>query len=129
MNRVRALIWLAAVLLPAACTAAHASAPPPGTVTGRLVIEGGPTGLPPIRPIPGTVRFTGDGHGPVTVRTNRAGVFSVQLPPGRYRVSDRSPQLLLVGANGVGHQEWSVPVTVTVIAHHTTRITLTSIVP
>jgi hypothetical protein len=129
MNRARALIWLAAMLLPAACTAAHASAPPVGTVTGRLVIEGGPIGLPPIRPLPGTVRFTGGPDGPVTVRTNSAGVFSVRLPPGRYRVSDRSPRLVLVTINGTSHLEWSVPVSVTVTAHHTTRITLASIVP
>ena len=129
MKRVQALIWLAAVLLPAACTTAQASAPPLGTVTGRLVLEGGPAGLPPIRPIPGTVRFTGGPDGPVTVRTNGAGVFSVRLPAGRYRIWDRSPRVLLVTANGVSHQQWSLPVPVTVTARHTTRITLASIVP
>ena len=51
------------------------------------------------------------------------------LRAGRYQVSDRSPRLLLVGANGIGHQTWSRPVTVTVTAHHITRITLASIVP
>ena len=53
------------------------------------------------------------------VRTNSAGVFSVQLPAGRYQVSDRSPRLLEVSANGTSHQEWSAPVAVIVTAHHT----------
>jgi hypothetical protein len=130
MKRAQALTCLAAVLLAAACSTAHA--PPLGTVTGRLVLEGGPLGpggqQPGTRAIPGTVKFTGAGQ-PVTVRTNSAGVFSVQLPAGRYQVADRSPRLLETGANGTSRQEWSAPVAVTVTAHHTTTITLTSIVP
>jgi hypothetical protein len=130
MKRARALTCLAAALLAAACSTAHA--PPLGAVTGRLVLEGGPLGprgrQPGTRAIPGTVKFTGV-HQPVTVRTNSAGVFSVQLPAGRYQVTDRSPRLLEIGANGTSRQEWSAPVAVTVTAHHTTTITLTSIVP
>jgi hypothetical protein len=133
MKQAQALICLAAVLLPAACSAAH-SASSPGTVAGRLVLEGGPLDLvtgqqPGIRPIPGTVRFADGHHQPVTVRTTSAGAFSVQLPPGRYQVSDRSPRILLVNADGTSSQEWSTPVTVTITAHHTTTITLTIIVP
>jgi hypothetical protein len=131
MKRAQALTCLAAMLLPAACSTAHA--PPLGTVTGRLVLEGGPLGpagqQPGTRGIPGTVKFTGGHHQPVTVRTNNAGVFSVQLPAGRYQVTDRSPRLLEISANGSSHQEWSAPVAVTVTAHHATTITLTSIVP
>lgn len=133
MKRAQALICLAAVLLPAACSAAHDGASSAGTVTGRLVLEGGPLGpggqQPGIRPIAGTVRFTGGDHQPVTVRTSSAGVFSVRLPPGRYLVSDSSPSVQLVSADGTSRQEWSTPVWVTITAHHTTTITLTSIVP
>jgi len=97
------------------------------------VLEGGPLGpggqQPGIRPIAGTVRFTGGDHQPVTVRTSSAGVFSVRLPPGRYLVSDSSPSVQLVSADGTSRQEWSTPVWVTITAHHTTTITLTSIVP
>jgi hypothetical protein len=129
VKRGRALICLVAVLL-AACSAAHRSHPALRTaVTGRLVVEGGPSGLPAIRPIRGIVRFIGGHHLPVTVSTDAAGVFSVQLPPGRYQVSDRSPQMLEGSGIGTSHEVWSAPVPVTVKAHHITAITLTWFVP
>jgi hypothetical protein len=126
-------MWLAAMLLPVACTAASSPAPPRGTVVGRLVFEGGPIQLdgqqPGPRPIPGTVQFTNGQHRRISVRVPRSGRFSVQLPAGRYDVSDRSPRILQVGADGVGHQTWSRAAPVTVISHHTTKITLTFIAP
>ena len=104
-----------------------------GTVTGRLVREGGPLGpggqQPGAHPIPGTIRFTTGQHRVIMVRTSRAGWFSVQLPAGKYQVADRSPRLLLVAANGIARQTWSRPVTVTVTGHHVTRITLVIAVP
>lgn len=119
MKRAHTLICLTAVLALAGCAAAQDNAPSAGTVAGRLLLEGGPIGpngqQPGIRPIAGTVRFTGGDHQPVTVRTTSSGVFSVQLPAGRYQVSSR--------------QAGSAPVWVTVTAHHTTSVTLTSIVP
>jgi hypothetical protein len=140
---------LAAVPLLAACAAGsgqHASQltsqhnqagagrdPGRGTVTGRLVREGGPLGpggqQPGVHPIPGTIRFTGSRHRVIMVRTSRAGRFSVQLPAGKYQVADRSPRLLLVAANGIARQTWSRPVTVTVTGQHVTRITLVIAVP
>jgi hypothetical protein len=133
VKRAQALVCLAAMLLPAACAVAPGHAPAAGTVAGRLVREGGPIGAggqqPGKQPIPGTVRFTDGHHRVITVRTSSAGTFSVQLPAGRYQVSDRSPRILLVGSDGVGRQTWSSPVSVTVTAHHITRVTLTSIVP
>jgi hypothetical protein len=137
VKRAQALICLAiclaAMLLPAACAAAPGQASDDGTVAGRLIREGGPLGpggqQPGKHPIPGTVRFTDGHHRVITVRTNRAGMFSVRLPTGRYHVSDRSPRILLVGSDGVSRQTWSSPVSVTVTAHHTTRVTLASIVP
>jgi hypothetical protein len=133
MTRAQALVFLAAVLLPAACAAAPGQAHSDGTVTGRLVREGGPLGpggqQPGMHPISGTVRFTSGDHRVITVRTSSADMFSVQLPAGRYDVSDRSPAILLVGSDGISRQAWSSPVSVTVTAHHTARVTLTSIVP
>jgi hypothetical protein len=133
VKRAPALICLAAMLLPAGCTAAHSAVPAGGTVTGRLMLEGGALGpgghQPGLRSIPGTVKFTGGQHRPITIRTGSSGMFSVQLPAGRYYVSDRSPRLLQVNSAGIGSQTWSRPVSVTVTPHHTTRITLTSIVP
>jgi hypothetical protein len=133
MTKTWAAGFLAAVLPLAACTAAPGHATARGTVTGRMVREGGPIGpggqQPGTQPIPGTVRFTGAGHRVVLVRTTSAGRFSVRLPAGRYLVSDRTPRFLEVGSDGIGRQTWSRPVLVTVTAHHTTGVTLTSIVP
>jgi hypothetical protein len=136
-----AVSCLAALPLLAACAAdpgQHNAAgashdPARGTVTGRLVREGGPLDpggqQPGVHPIPGTIRFTNGRHRVIMVRTSRAGRFSVQLPTGKYQVADRSPRLLLVPANGIARQTWSRPVTVTVTAHHVTRITLVIPVP
>jgi hypothetical protein len=133
MKGTQALVCLAAMLLPAACAAAPGQVHADGTVTGRLVREGGPLGpggqQPGMHPIPGTVRLTGGDHQVITVRTSSAGRFSVQLPAGRYYVADRSPAILLVGSDGIGRQTWSSAVSVTVTARHTTRVTLASIVP
>ncbi len=122
MKRALALMCLIAVLL-VACSAAPHNHPALGAVTGRLVIEGGAGGAPPVRPIQGVVQFIGGRHLPVTVSTNVAGAFWVQLPVGRYQVSDRSPHVL--GPGGA----WSAAAPVTVTAHHTTAITLTLFVP
>jgi hypothetical protein len=98
-----AVLLLAGLLL-AGC-AGHE--PATGQVTGRLLSQGG-GGSPGQRPMPGSVAITAAGHPPVTVRVPESGIFSVQLPPGRYHVS--------------GPCSRSVPVTVT--AHHITRINI-----
>jgi hypothetical protein len=132
MKRVPAVVCLAAMLLPAGCAAAS-PAPPHGTVTGRLVLEGGPLGAggqqPGTRLIPGTVQFTGGHHQRILVQVNDSGRFTVQLPAGRYSVSDRSPRVLQAGPGGAGRPTWSRPVLVTVTPQHATKITLTTIVP
>jgi len=133
MRRAQALVWLAAMLLPVACTAVASSTPPRGTVTGRLLFEGGPLSLdgqqPRPHPVSGTVRFTSGNHRRIMVHVTSSGRFSVQLPAGRYDVFDRSPHILEVGADGVGHQIWSRAAPVTVKSHHTTKITLTFVAP
>jgi hypothetical protein len=134
MRRAMAQATLAVMLPSAACTpAAASSAVPQGIITGRLQIEGGPLGpggqQPGTRPIPGTIRFISGLHQRITVRVNNSGRFRVQLPSGRYEVSDRSPALLQVGTGGIGRQTWSRPVPVTVTGHHAIRINLTTAVP
>ena len=132
MRRAQALVWLAAMLLPVACTAAASAAPLYGTVVGKLVFQGGPIHAggrqPGQRPAPGTVRFTGE-HRRITVHVTSSGSFSVRLPAGRYNVFDRSPRVLEMGADGAGHQVWSHVALVTVTPHHTTKITLAFIAP
>ena len=141
MKLAQAVGGVAALLLLTACAAGssqHTATgsgqdPARGTVTGRLVREGGPLGpggrQPGVHPIPGTIRFTALQHRVIMVHASRAGRFSVQLFPGRYQVSDRSPRLLLVPANRIARQTWSRPVTVLVTGHHVTRITLAIAVP
>jgi hypothetical protein len=133
MKRIPAAICLAAMLLPAAGAAACSHTPTPGTVTGRLMIDGGPIGphgqQPRPHPILGTIKFTGGQDQVITIRTSRTGVFSGQLPAGRYSVSYRSPHFLAAGRDGTSHQTWSQPVSVTVTAGHTTKVTLTAYVP
>ena len=85
--------------------------------------------------------FTTAGHRPVRAWAGRTGVFSVRLPPGRYRVSGRSPMVLTV-SNGaavtdtgqlLSGREWekpcSIPLSVTVTARHTTRAAVICPVP
>jgi hypothetical protein len=134
-------------LLLTGCTAASAAtytaATPRATghVTGKLVMEGGAIGpggqQPGERPIPGTVTFTAAGHQPVTagfrpvtVGVRDSGKFSVWLPPGRYRVAGRSPDIQTVTASGKAvEQTCSQPQSVTVSARHTATITIACIVP
>jgi hypothetical protein len=139
VNQVAGVVVSAAAL--AAVGVAAVSAAPPtrpassgGTVTGRLLVEGGPvnpwTGRQPgKRPIPGTIRFISTGRGTLTTRAGNSGTFTARLPAGTYRVSFRTLRILEVSSNGTGHQTWSSPRTVTITPRHTTRIILTSIVP
>ena len=120
----------------AAVSAAPSTRPvsPGGTVTGRLLIEGGPINIrsgrqPGKQPIPGTIRFTSTRRGTVTARAGRSGAFTARLPAGTYHVSFRTPRILEVSGNGTSHQTWSSRSTVTVTARHTTRIILLSVVP
>ena len=119
--------------------------PAAGRVTGQLLLEGGPIRpggrQPGPRPIRGLVTFTTAGHRPVQIRAGRSGVFSVVLPPGRYRVSGRSPAVMTV-SNGaavtdrgrlLSGTEWeapcSFPLSVTVTARHTARAAVICAVP
>ena len=126
MSQLRTCACLLGALLLTGCTAAgaaehasghtaagaehasgHTAAGPArwvGHVTGRLLIEGGPIGpggqQPGERPVPGTVTFTAAGHRPVSVGVGTSGKFSAWLPPGRYRVAGRSPDIETVTTSG-----------------------------
>jgi hypothetical protein len=105
-----------------------------GHVTGKLLIEGGAIGpggqQPGERPIPGTVTFTAAGHRPVSVMAGTPGTFSAWLPPGRYQVAGRSPDIETVTSSGKTlEQACSQPVSVTIRAGHATTIAVVCIVP
>ncbi len=150
MSQLRACACLVVALLLTGCTAAGAAAGAAehpasghaagnqaraaGHVTGRLLIEGGPIGTggrqPGERPIPGTVTFTAAGHRPVSVGVGTAGKFSAWLPPGRYRVAGRSPDIETVTSSGkTVEQTCSQPLSVTVSARHAATIAVVCIVP
>lgn len=130
----RLLVTVSLSVLPlAACAGVPGPASARGTVTGTLMLEGGPISpggrLPGKRPIPGTVQFTDGRHQPVLAHVDSSGDFSISLPAGSYVVSGRSPQVIQV-SNGASHEApCSQPVSVTVTPRHTTRVALTCIVP
>jgi hypothetical protein len=127
-------VALAAGLAAASAAPATRPASPGGTVTGRLLVEGGPLNIrsrrqPGKRPIPGTIRFTSARRQTVTARASSSGTFSARLPAGTYHISFRTPRILEVSSNGTSHQTWSNRSTVTVTPRHNTRIVLVTIVP
>lgn len=63
--------------------------PVAGTLTGQLILVGGPAPGRP-RGLPGTIITKGPG-GRRLIATDKSGSFTVQLQPGRYSVSGRSP--------------------------------------
>jgi hypothetical protein len=149
MSTLRTCAWVLGVLLMTGCaaagaaehaaghTAVHTSGGPAwatGHVTGRLLIEGGPISpggqQPGERPIPGTVTFAAAGHRPVAVGVGASGTFSAWLPPGRYQVSGRSPDIITVTDSGKHEvQTCSQPVSVTVSVRHAATLAVVCIVP
>ncbi len=151
MKSLRTCACLLATLALAGCATASQSGHPSltsntgaaavtGHLTGRFVMEGGPispTGQQPgERPIPGTVTLTATGHHSVTIQVGASGKFAAWLPPGRYQVSGRSPDIEEAssvqagsGASQGVELPCSRPLSVTITAGHTAAITLTCIVP
>jgi hypothetical protein len=107
---------------------------PAGTVTGTFVREGGPMGPGGRQPaelrLRGLIQFIGKNKRTFTVRAGDNGTFEARLPTGTYSVVGRTPRILEVDGNG--HQRerpCSQPLSVTVTNHHTSKITVTCVVP
>src|SRR5205809_2823803 len=119
--------------LAAGCASAGAQPQASGHLAGRLVMEGGPLGpggkQPGERPMSGAVTFTVAGHQPVTVKVGSSGTFSVPLPPGRYQVSGRSPDVMEIDGGRSRELPCSQPTSAVVTAGQTATITLTCVVP
>ena len=119
--------------LAAGCASAAAQPPASGHLTGRLVMEGGPMGpggkQPGERAMSGTVTVTAAGHQPVRVTVGSSGRFSVPLPPGRYQVSGRSPDVMEIDGGRSRELPCSQPTSAMVTAGQTATITLTCVVP
>jgi hypothetical protein len=99
MRRVRCVLGIAAASI--SILAGCGGQPADGqTVTGRLVRVGGPAGLggpPPPLPLPGTVVARNAAGEQFTATTGKDGRFQLSLPPGAYRLTGDSPQVV---ANG-----------------------------
>jgi hypothetical protein len=123
------------LLIPLAAGCASATAQPPasGHLTGKLVREGGPLGpggkQPGERAMSGTVTVASAGRRPVTVTVGSSGTFSVPLPPGRYQVSGRSPDVMEIDGGHSRELPCSQPTSAVVAAGQTATITLTCVVP
>ena len=119
--------------LAAGCASAAAQPPASGHLTGKLVMEGGPLGpggkQPGERAMSGTVTVTSAGHHPVTVTVGSSGTFSVPLPPGRYQVSGRSPEVMEIDGGHGREVPCSSPTSAVVAAGQTATITLACVVP
>ena len=127
MKRLPAIAVLVVLVLLAACTAAPSKpAVSTGIVTGRLLLEGGPSQDASPRPISGTVQFASHGQ-LVKAQVGSAGTFSVTLSPGIYRVSASSPHISEELGNGPTLHPPFGQQSVTVTARHTTMITVMAI--
>ena len=95
-------------------------------------MEGGPLGpggkQPGERPMSGTVTFTAAGHHGGHGQGGVLGKFSVPLPPGRYQVSGRSPDVMEVDGGRSRELPCSQPASVVVTAGQTATITLACVV-
>lgn len=91
---------------------------PRQTVTGLLVRVGGPAPGSPV-PLPGTVVARSPAAAQFTTTTGKNGRFQLSLPPGTYRLTGHSPQVM-----GDGQQELCFAVRT---IHVTRRIALHNI--
>jgi hypothetical protein len=66
---------------------------PHQAVTGLFVRVGGPPPGSPV-PLPGTVVARNAAGGQFTTTTGKDGRFQLSLPPGTYRLTGHSPQLM-----------------------------------
>jgi hypothetical protein len=96
MKKVCCMILVAASIL--ILTGCSSQAGPRQTVTGLLIRVGGPATLshPQNRvPVPGTVVARNAAGRQFTATTSNNGRFQLSLPPGTYRLTGHSPQVMV----------------------------------
>jgi hypothetical protein len=98
----RLVVSVLALLLGTGCCIrpADRAVETPGSVTGEMILEGGPYPHDGPRPITGTVRFLSGGRLVVALQVGKSGKFQTTLPPGTYRVDACTPQVQSVSAKG-----------------------------
>jgi hypothetical protein len=96
MKMICCMVSLAAsILILAACSG---QAGPHQTVTGLLIRVGGPVTLSHPQnqvPLPGTVVARNASGGQFTTTTGNNGRFQLSLPPGTYRLTGHSAQVMV----------------------------------
>jgi hypothetical protein len=126
-------VFVASVLLLAlsACTSRPSGTPNAyGSVSGTLVLEGGPAPGTAKTPIPGTIELSAHGHRTVTIKVPVNGVFREQVPAGRYEVAATTPRVQHEDSSGRISGTGSCPHSpITVTAGETRSIQVTCFVP
>ena len=93
-------ITAAAVVSVSILTGCSAEPGPHQTVTGLLVRVGGPAPGSPV-PLPGTVVARNAAGGQFTTTTGNNGRFQLSLPPGTYRLTGHTPEVMGDGQQGL----------------------------
>lgn len=78
---------------PSTPTHSLVGAPPVGTLSGRLIAAGGPADAADTT-LAGTITIKGAGGSVLHADVGKNGVFQIQLSPGTYRLTGRSPQYM-----------------------------------
>jgi hypothetical protein len=126
----RLVVSVLALLIGTGCCTrpAHHAVETPGSVTGDMILEGGPYPHDGPRPITGTVRFLIGGRLVVALKVGKSGRFQTTLPPGTYSVDACTPQVQTVSARG--HRDDCLrPRSARVRSGATTTVKLLVIVP
>ena len=105
-----------------------------GTVTGKLVMEGGAVGVrdggaPPERPLSGLVKFVSNGRQVAAVTVGANGLFTIRLAAGVYGVEGCTPQIQGVDSGGADVDDCAPPIHTLVRAGVTTAVPIRFIVP
>ena len=76
------------------------------------------------------IQFIGTNKQTFRVRVGKEGTFELRLPTGTYSVVGRTPDIVEVDSNGSSRERpCSQPLSVTVSKDHTSKITVTCVVP
>ena len=110
-------ITAAAVVSVSILTGCSAEPSPHQSVTGLLVRVGGPAPGSPV-PLPGTVVARNVAGGQFTTTTGNNGRFQLSLPPGTYRLTGHTPEVMGDGQQGLCFALQTINVTMRTPLHN-----------
>jgi len=102
MRRIRSVFVVPALVLAVSACFSHPAGARSvyGTVSGTLVMEGGPAPGTATALIPGTVELSVHGHRVVTIHVPMTGTFRARVPVGKYEVAAITPRIHHVNSSG-----------------------------